>query len=84
MMKTLSGGPFSAFVGIRLGPIRNTISVLKVSAKKVREFDRIAHQPQAIETVGTSDVSSVLVGRLRSPWRSQKGRLFMHFRSTTS
>ena len=47
-MKTLSGGPFSAFVGIDWADKKHDICV-EGFGEEVREFDRIAHQPQAIE-----------------------------------
>ena len=48
MMKTLLGGPFSAFVGIDWADRKHDICV-QGDGEEVREFDCIAHQPQAIE-----------------------------------
>ena len=48
MMKTLLGGPFSAFVGIDWADRKHDICV-QGDGEEVREFDRVAHQPQAIE-----------------------------------
>jgi hypothetical protein len=48
MMNTLSGGPFSAFVGLDWADQKHDVCV-QGDGEDVREFDRIAHQPQAIE-----------------------------------
>lgn len=47
-MNTLLGGPFSAFAGVDWADKKHDIC-LQSDGEEVREFDRIAHQPQAIE-----------------------------------
>ncbi len=47
-MNTLPDGPFSAFVGIDWADRKHDVCV-QGADEETREFDRIAHQPQAIE-----------------------------------
>ena len=48
MMNTLVDGRFSAFVGIDWADRKHDVCV-QGAGEETREFDRIAHQPQAIE-----------------------------------